>query len=88
MALQMRFLQTLFDLGTEKDTTRVELRSIERAARPPWHALNVAEAVAAVESDGDGGLSADEARGRLVRFGPNALPKPERRSGSPARAVQ
>jgi magnesium-transporting ATPase (P-type) len=42
--------------------------------------LNVAEAVAAVESDGDGGLSADEARGRLLRFGPNALPKPERRS--------
>jgi len=45
-----------------------------------WHALHAEEAVAAVESDADGGLSAEEARRRLERFGPNALPETTRRS--------
>ena len=47
---------------------------------PPWHALHVAETVAAVESDSDHGLTADEVRARLARFGPNTLPEHERRS--------
>jgi Ca2+-transporting ATPase len=45
-----------------------------------WHALDAEEAVAAVDSNTGGGLSSEEARQRLGRFGPNALPEPERRS--------
>jgi Ca2+-transporting ATPase len=45
-----------------------------------WHELHAEEAVAAVESDAGGGLSAEEARRRLERFGPNALPEPKRRA--------
>ncbi len=45
-----------------------------------WHALHAAEAVAAVESDATSGLSSDEVRRRLARFGPNALREHERRS--------
>jgi len=48
--------------------------------RRRWHALHAQEAVAAVESDADVGLEAAEARRRLDRFGPNALPEPKRRS--------
>jgi Ca2+-transporting ATPase len=36
--------------------------------------------VATVESDASVGLTTDEARRRLERFGPNALPEPKRRS--------
>ncbi len=36
--------------------------------------------MAAVESDGHAGVSAEEAARRLDRFGPNALPEPSRRS--------
>jgi magnesium-transporting ATPase (P-type) len=49
-------------------------------ARQLWHALQVAEAVAAVESDSDRGLTEDEVRARRARFGPNKLPEHERRS--------
>ena len=49
-------------------------------ARRPWHALPATEALAVVESDDDTGLTADEARIRLERHGPNALPAPELRS--------
>ncbi len=45
-----------------------------------WHALHAEEAVAAVESDASVGLTTGEARRRLERFGPNALPEPKRRS--------
>lgn len=45
-----------------------------------WHALHAEEALAAVESRAEKGLPAEEARRRLERFGPNALPEPERRS--------
>ncbi len=45
-----------------------------------WHALHAEEAVAAVESDAEGGLSLEEAKRRLERFGPNALAEPARRS--------
>ena len=45
-----------------------------------WHELHGAEAVEAIASDAAGGLSAAESRRRLERFGPNALPEPERRS--------
>ncbi len=49
-------------------------------APPPWHALQGAETVAAVESDSDRGLTEDEVRARRARFGPNKLPEHERRS--------
>ena len=39
----------------------------------PWHALDAAEAVQRLETDPARGLSADEARARLERFGPNEL---------------
>ena len=45
-----------------------------------WHTLHAEEAVAAVGSDADRGLAADEARRRLQQFGSNALPEPKRRS--------
>jgi magnesium-transporting ATPase (P-type) len=47
---------------------------------PLWHALPPEEAVAAVDSDGEGGLTAEEAARRLRVFGANALPEPTRRS--------
>jgi Ca2+-transporting ATPase len=48
--------------------------------RSPWHALDAAEAVAAVASNLDDGLSVSEARDRRARVGPNALPEAQRRS--------
>jgi magnesium-transporting ATPase (P-type) len=45
-----------------------------------WHTLHAEEAVAAVESDAQLGLSAEEAHLRLKRSGPNALPQPAPRS--------
>jgi magnesium-transporting ATPase (P-type) len=45
-----------------------------------WHALHAAEAVAAMESDVTSGLSDEEVRRRLARFGENALREPKRRS--------
>ncbi|MCI0569510.1 MAG: HAD-IC family P-type ATPase [Myxococcaceae bacterium] len=52
----------------------------ERDEHRHWHALHAAEAVAAIESDATSGLSLDEARRRLERFGPNALPEARRRT--------
>jgi len=54
-------------------------RAPEDSARR-WHALQVDETVAAIESDADGGLSDTEAHSRFARFGPNALPEAKRRS--------
>jgi magnesium-transporting ATPase (P-type) len=48
--------------------------------QPVWHALQVAETVAAVESDSERGLTEDEVRARRARFGPNKLPEHEGRS--------
>lgn len=45
-----------------------------------WHALDTEAVLAAVESDADGDLSAGQARYRLERFGPNALPEPKGRA--------
>ena len=45
-----------------------------------WHALQAAEAVTAIESDAHSGLSSEEVRRRVDRFGPNALREPKRRS--------
>jgi magnesium-transporting ATPase (P-type) len=45
---------------------------------PAWHALGADEALAAVESTARG-LSTQEARARLARYGPNALPEAPRR---------
>lgn len=47
---------------------------------PRWHAPEVAETVEAVASSTDHGLTANEARARLERSGPNKLPEHERRS--------
>ncbi|WP_305042127.1 cation-transporting P-type ATPase [Geoalkalibacter sp.] len=43
-----------------------------------WHALDEAEARRRLAT-ADGGLSAEEARARLERFGPNRLPPPKKR---------
>ncbi|MCK6545676.1 HAD-IC family P-type ATPase [Myxococcota bacterium] len=50
------------------------------ARRQRWHALGVEEAVSAIESDAEAGLTADEVARRSERFGPNALPEAKRRS--------
>jgi Ca2+-transporting ATPase len=46
----------------------------------PWHAMPITEAILALETDRTSGLSRDEARGRLGRYGPNELPRLEPRS--------
>jgi Ca2+-transporting ATPase len=51
-----------------------------QAANNHWHALSVDEALQAVQSTVDAGLTAAEAQRRLERGGPNALPELERRS--------
>jgi Ca2+-transporting ATPase len=51
-----------------------------RASSADWHALSAHEAVASVGSDGERGLALGEARARLARFGPNALPEAKSRS--------
>ena len=50
----------------------------EAAARA-WHALPVAEIFAALGT-GPEGLASDEAEARKLRFGPNRLPQPPKRS--------
>ncbi|MBI5366133.1 MAG: haloacid dehalogenase, partial [Planctomycetes bacterium] len=45
-----------------------------------WHALPVAETLAALATDAQTGLAGPEAARRLARDGPNALPEPPRRS--------
>ena len=45
-----------------------------------WHTLHPDEAVSAIESNADKGLSADEVRRRFERFGANALPEARGRS--------
>jgi magnesium-transporting ATPase (P-type) len=49
------------------------------AARGPWHALAREDALRALRSDRNG-LTAAEAERRLLRFGPNRLAPPARRS--------
>ncbi|MGM0813341.1 cation-transporting P-type ATPase [Thioalkalivibrio sp.] len=49
----------------------------EADGTPPWHALQVDEALERLESD-TGGLGREAARERLERYGPNRLPAPER----------
>ena len=49
-------------------------------ASVPWHALDVAAAVARLGSDGAGGLPAREVAQRRAEHGPNALPEPPKRS--------
>ncbi|BCX19050.1 MAG: ATPase [Geminicoccaceae bacterium] len=47
---------------------------------PAWHLLSVGECAALLGTDPERGLGADEARTRLARDGPNALPSLRRRS--------
>jgi magnesium-transporting ATPase (P-type) len=57
-------------------------RSISVHESPPeqdWHALSAAEALRRLDSQAEG-LTPDEARARLARFGPNSLPPPRSRS--------
>jgi Ca2+-transporting ATPase len=44
------------------------------APQIPWHSRSAAEAAAELGVDPDQGLSAEDARERLERYGPNALP--------------
>jgi magnesium-transporting ATPase (P-type) len=53
---------------------------LARAEAHLWHALTPRQAIAAVGSDQDKGLSIAEAGRRLERFGANALPEPTARS--------
>lgn len=60
--------------------SRDALLEAPRETAPPWHALEGDEVVARWGSSRERGLSRDEARARLERYGPNALPAPKRRS--------
>ena len=55
-----------------------ERRGADRNGR--WHAIDGRAAIDAIGSDAVAGLSASEARQRLLRGGPNALPESRRRS--------
>lgn len=44
-----------------------------------WHHLSPQEVVARLHSDGKDGLTEDEAKRRLERYGPNRLPPPKKR---------
>jgi Ca2+-transporting ATPase len=46
---------------------------------PPWHTRSVADVAAALATDQQAGLSADEAARRLARYGPNAIREEGRR---------
>jgi len=54
--------------------------SPRREAPPAWHCLSTGEVASHLGTDPRRGLTEDEAAERLRRFGPNALPDPERRS--------
>ncbi len=54
--------------------------SPRQKAPPAWHCLSAGEVASRLGTDPRRGLSEDEATERLGRFGPNALPDPERRS--------
>lgn len=54
--------------------------SADTDAKHRWHTLPADEAISAIESNLEGGLSAHEVRRRLERFGPNVLPEERRRS--------
>ncbi|MBZ0236792.1 MAG: hypothetical protein K8M05_30970, partial [Deltaproteobacteria bacterium] len=45
------------------------LEHVRSPSSPTWHALAAGEAVAAVQTDGERGLTSDEARARLAAFG-------------------
>lgn len=51
-----------------------------RRAETPWHRLGTSEIAERLRSSAETGLSAAEARDRLLRLGLNALPRPHRRS--------
>lgn len=51
-----------------------------RTDTPPWHALSAQAVLSRLRVDFSRGLGDEEARARLARHGPNALPEPERRS--------
>ncbi len=52
----------------------------DRADVGDWHAMHAADAVAAMDSNAASGLTPEAARGRLERFGANALGERQRRS--------
>lgn len=55
-------------------------RGSESGAETRWHALRSEEALSALTSNAVDGLTRAEAASRRVRFGPNSLPEPSRRS--------
>lgn len=60
--------------------TEVGMAAGEGASARSWHALHAEDAVAAVDSDASGGLSAEEAQRRLAELGANSLREPKRRA--------
>jgi magnesium-transporting ATPase (P-type) len=61
--------------NTVDTTTEAGLESVAA-----WHSLTAGEALQRLETAPERGLSADEARRRIERFGPNRLPEEERES--------
>ncbi|MEW5972966.1 MAG: cation-transporting P-type ATPase [Pseudomonadota bacterium] len=53
--------------------------SVHTEQQTPWHAESAAVALERFESAETSGLSSEEARARLERYGPNHLPPPRRR---------
>src|SRR5690606_2995253 len=70
--------QSCLDMRPE-ERTRMETNASSGAEPPDWHSLEPDEVIRRLGSDRRRGLSADEARARLARFGANRLPPPPRR---------
>jgi magnesium-transporting ATPase (P-type) len=54
------------------------MADLSKVAR--WHSLTAEETLQTLETDSSSGLSQDEVRNRLERYGPNSLPAAERQS--------
>src|SRR5687768_8522884 len=54
--------------------------SLPEPGTSPWHHLSADDTLARLESSNQNGLAEVEARRRIERFGPNALPEAKRRS--------
>ncbi len=63
-------------------------RSMTGHFASPWHSLAAADALQAQRSDAEHGLSAEQARQRLLTHGPNSLPAAPRRSAARRLALQ
>ncbi|OPY76377.1 MAG: Calcium-transporting ATPase 1 [Syntrophorhabdus sp. PtaU1.Bin058] len=84
----IRPVETKRSRGREKDRRAASRRQIrklvvhaEEQVQRPWHLIDAPETLRLVGSDASTGLTAEECRENIKRFGPNLLPESVPRSG-------